>query len=260
MSLSHSVEPGHQGELDPLLEFNAELSAPESPVKPFNPPSTVAAAESESAEPLRQRLEQAERSLDRALIEITSLKSDLATLVTAVDDIKKRLTRRPKMVLAPATTPVRHRALGKVPAIVILVLTLGVAIGGLASAVLTEAPDPPQVQIDFTAPQALEPLAVVPTAGVELAAGRASVRGPAPVEPARPGAFVGTLAIDATPAGEVFIDRQAAGRTPLRAENLRAGSHLIWIERAGYHRWTRVVTVPADRVTRVRADLDPLGR
>ena len=71
---------------------------------------------------------------------------------------------------------------------------------------------------------------------------------------------MGTLTIDATPAGEVFINRQAAGRTPLRAENLRAGSHLIWIEREGYRRWTRVVAVPADRVTRVQADLDPLDR
>ena len=132
VSQSHSAESGHQGELDPLLEFNAELSAVESPVKPLDPPPAAAAAQTESAEPLRQRLEQAERSLDRARIEITSLKSDLATLVTAVDDIKKRLTRRPETVFAPATVPVPHRALGRVTAIVILVLTLGVAIWGLA--------------------------------------------------------------------------------------------------------------------------------
>jgi hypothetical protein len=71
---------------------------------------------------------------------------------------------------------------------------------------------------------------------------------------------MGTLSIDAAPAGNVFINRQPAGRTPLRAENLRAGSHLIWIERDGYRRWTRVVAVAADRVTRVTADLDQLTR
>jgi hypothetical protein len=41
--------------------------------------------------------------------------------------------------------------------------------------------------------------------------------------------------------------------------NLRAGSHLIWIERAGYHRFTRVVQVIADRVTRLSAELEPIA-
>ena len=62
--------------------------------------------------------------------------------------------------------------------------------------------------------------------------------------------YVGTLSIDASPGGEVFVDRQTAARTPLRLTNLRAGSHLIWIERDGYRRFTRVVQVPSDRVTR----------
>ena len=164
MSQSHTAESGRQGELDPLLEFNAELSAVESPAKPPDPASSAAAAQAESAEPLRQRLEQAERSLDRARIEITSLKSDLATLVTAVDEIKKRLARRPETVFAPATVPVPRRPLGRVTAIVILVLTLGVAVWGLACVVLTEIPEPPQMEIDSSpAPRALEPLAASPT-------------------------------------------------------------------------------------------------
>ncbi len=151
MSQSRSAESGHQGELDPLLEFNAELSAVESPVKPLDPPSAVAAAPAESAESLRQRLEQAERSLDRARIEITSLKSDLATLVSAVDDIKKRLTRRPELVLAPATVPVQHRAFERVTTIVILVLILWVAIWGLTSVLLAEIPEP-RIEIDSSLP------------------------------------------------------------------------------------------------------------
>ena len=59
-------------------------------------------------------------------------------------------------------------------------------------------------------------------------------------------------------AEQVFIDREAAGQTPLRVQNLRAGSHLVWIEREGYRRFTRVVQVPANRVSRVWAELEPI--
>ena len=71
--------------------------------------------------------------------------------------------------------------------------------------------------------------------------------------------YVGALSIDSQPGGEVFLNRESAGRTPLRLNNLRAGSHLIWVERDGYRRWTRVVQVPADRVTRLFADLEPIA-
>ena len=40
---------------------------------------------------------------------------------------------------------------------------------------------------------------------------------------------MGTLSIDAAPGGQVFIDRAAAGQTPLRVQNLKAGSHLVSI-------------------------------
>jgi len=56
----------------------------------------------------------------------------------------------------------------------------------------------------------------------------------------------------------VFLNRQSAGHTPLRLTNLRAGSHLIWIQREGFKRWTGVVQVPADRVSRLSAALEPL--
>ena len=80
-----------------------------------------------------------------------------------------------------------------------------------------------------------------------------------PRPPARTVSYVGTLTIDSEPGGEVFIDRASAGHTPLRVERLKAGSHLVWIERDGYRRWTRVVEVPADRVSRVVADLETLS-
>jgi hypothetical protein len=79
------------------------------------------------------------------------------------------------------------------------------------------------------------------------------------LQPQQPSRYVGTLSIDADPGGEVFVDRQSAGHAPLRLANLRAGSHLIWIERDGYHRFTRVVQVIADRVTRLSAELEPIA-
>ena len=69
--------------------------------------------------------------------------------------------------------------------------------------------------------------------------------------------YVGTLSVDAVPGGgEVFINRKSVGKTPVRVTGLRAGSHLVWIEREGYRLWTRVVSVPADNVTRVSVALE----
>jgi len=280
VSQSRPGESEHHAELDPLLAFNAELAAAESPQKPVDPTPPAAAPQAEDAAPLRLRLDQAERSLERARIDISALKSDLATLVTAVDDIKKRLGRRPEAVAAPPPVRVPPRwGVLKSAAVVILCLTIGAAaMWSLTS--MIEAPEskPIESQSSMT-PPALEPAAVVPTPAVELqpvadvappsfdsARESASVVRDRPVrqeevpQAPRQGAYVGTLSIDAAPAGEVFINRQASGRTPVRAENLRAGSHLIWIERDGYRRWTSVVSVAADRVTRVSAQLAPLPR
>ena len=71
--------------------------------------------------------------------------------------------------------------------------------------------------------------------------------------------YVGTLSIDSSPGGAVLINGKSAGHTPLLVNNLKAGSHLVWIERDGYRRFTRVVQVPADRVSRLFADLEPLA-
>jgi hypothetical protein len=97
------------------------------------------------------------------------------------------------------------------------------------------------------------PAAIIPAA-VVTPARSAPERSPRRVE------YVGTLTIDSDPAGDVSIDRKPAGRTPLRAADLKAGSHLIWIEKDGYRRFTRVVQVPADRVTRLVAELEPVPR
>jgi len=70
------------------------------------------------------------------------------------------------------------------------------------------------------------------------------------------GSFVGSLRIDSTPQGaRVFIDRQAAGVTPLVVSDLVAGSHAIRIEADGYLPWTSAIRVIADRRTRVNTTL-----
>lgn len=282
MSQSRPGESDHHGEPDPLSAFNAEREAAESPQKPVDPTPPAAAPTADDALPLRMRLDQVERSLERARIEISALKSDRATLVSAVDDIRKRLGRRPEPVAVPHPVQVPPRVgILKALGVALVCLTVGAAaMWSLAPMTMIEAPERapfdsaresasvpqgrPIESESSVAPTAPAPEAVVATPAVELQTAATVV--PAPLRerveraPPRQGAYVGTLSIDAAPAGEVFINRQLAGRTPMRAENLRAGSHLIWIEREGYRRWTRVVAVAADRVTRVSVELAPLSQ
>ena len=267
MSQLHPAGHDDQGELDPLLEFNSEPPAVESSAKPINLASPPASPAGEDVAPLQQRLEQAERSLDRARIEISSLKSDLATLVGTIEDIKKRLSRRPEILVSPtvARVPPHRIGFGRPAAMLILLLTIGAAIWGAVSVAIIEIPEAPPIETESSTPLPAAPQpseAPTPSAEVQAAPSSAPARPVRQIvdrEPAAPATYVGTLAIDSKPAGEVFINRQIAGRTPMRAENLRAGSHLIWIEREGYHRWTRVVAVAANRVTSVWADLNPLA-
>jgi hypothetical protein len=68
--------------------------------------------------------------------------------------------------------------------------------------------------------------------------------------------FVGSLQIDSTPEGaRVFIDRQAAGVTPLVVSDLGAGSHAVRIEADGFLPWTSAIRVIADRRIRVNTTL-----
>jgi hypothetical protein len=68
----------------------------------------------------------------------------------------------------------------------------------------------------------------------------------------------GTLEVQSDPAGAaVFVNRQRVGETPLQWPQLRAGWHVIWIEREGYQRWTAAAHVEADTITRVDVKLQP---
>ena len=74
--------------------------------------------------------------------------------------------------------------------------------------------------------------------------------------------YVGALTVDSEPTGSVvFVDGQQIGETPVELAGLRAGSHVVRIERDGYDRWTTAVLVVADRQTSVSAKLQaPRGR
>jgi len=68
--------------------------------------------------------------------------------------------------------------------------------------------------------------------------------------------FSGVLRVESVPSrATVFIDQQRVGETPLPLARLRAGSHVIWIERNGYERWSTAVLVATDQQTSVSAML-----
>lgn len=250
---------------DPLLEFSIEpgQAQPAAGVE-VAPPVPVEHASAESIAAMCARLDRLERSLDRSAVQVASLRSDVATLVGTIDDIKKRLSRRPAHAPVRLTPAVKRP---RAPAVAGAVLGIALAVWGWTSwshdsmdviattSATTTATAAPIAPEPSPAPVA-EPVAVI----------RAEAPAPTPVEHSLVAravpistriTYVGTLSIDAEPGGQVFINRKVAGRTPLSVRNLRAGSHLVWIEREGYHRWTRVVQVPADRVTRVSAELEP---
>ncbi len=179
----------------------------------------------------------------------------MATLVRAVDDIRTR-SRKPG---AGATAPSQGTGVRRTASIALVVVA---AVAGAWPWMFTRSSAEPIVSPtqEQQSTVSSDPASAVTPASDTAA--HAPVATPIDAQPERstPPAvnYVGTLSIDAAPGGEVLIDRWSAGRTPLRLTNLKAGSHLIWIERDGYSRWTRVVQVPSDRVTRLWADLEPL--
>ena len=261
---SESQEP------DPLLAFLEEQERTEVPSVPEVPDLPEVPAATAAADPPADVVRRLERQVERTLIEITSLKSDLATLVSAVDDIKKRMSpasegfrgaspvavegeggrARPR-ARAVALSP-RRRPSPRAIAAIVMLLIAGAAVWGLVAAATYALAEPVPIESE-----SLRIIELPPT-----------VRADPPDRPGPPGgterprvfAYVGTLTVDADPAGDVYLNRKPVGRTPLRLANLRAGSHLIWIEREGYRRFTRVVPVAADRISRITASLAPLSR
>ncbi len=74
----------------------------------------------------------------------------------------------------------------------------------------------------------------------------------------QPSVFTGDLLVESSPErAAVFIDRQYVGETPLQLTKMRAGSHLVRIERNGHQRWTAAVVVTTDKKVQVSATLQP---
>ena len=262
---------------------SASAASPEKPAQsaqrsnPSNAASRSAPRDRMIAD-LRHRLELAERLLDASVNEVVTLKSDLATLVTMVEDIRKRPSRRKApLQLLPGQSAARISGVRAMTAAVVLA-ALATGAWGLMTFAPDEVSEAPAAESEPAKPVPSRRRASIPGRRPRYRTRRAPRRrrerlcrphpAPAPAPPARPPAraaprpagYVGTLTIDASPGGEVFLNRQSVGPTPVRLEKLRAGSHLIWIEREGYRRWTRVVAVTADRISRVSADLDPISR
>lgn len=243
------MSPTPQPESDPLLAFSQEHE---------HSPQPAETAKDPPADDVRVRLDRVERQVERALIDITAAKSDLATLVSAVEEIRKRTSRPPDRPSTVASLPARKAAPARSVAAVVMLIGVAATIWGLVSAMTSTVPAPPRLESKTAhiigPPPVVKPQLPYEAVAAPAAPAAAAARTPRAVK------YIGTLTIDAEPAGTVFVNRKNVGRTPLRLENLRAGSHLIWIERDGYRRWTRVVSVAADRISRVSASLDPVAR
>ena len=277
--------PDSSPDLNPLDAFEQEIdeipaelneSVPTAP-----PPIPVPAA------PESHRLEVAEA-------EILKLRSEVATLVGVINDIARQLKSADRPEEAKAERPVHvvrlqavprqlrtaPRRFGTAPVVgVIAGLTLGIMTWRVLTTVEVSQPPPIVAEPDLEPVQAPEtPQAMAPSpvqAPMKAAAivtpvqksqappiTAAAIVTPvqdSPAPPIAPRSYVGSLSIDASPGGEVFVDRKNLGPTPVRLDNLRAGSHLVWVERDGYRRWTKVVQVPADRISRVFADLEAIA-
>ena len=196
--------------------------------------------------------------IDRLTTEVASLKLELATLVSAHRDSQRQ--QRPSGVRIPVAKakqvepPVRPSV---APATVAVTLAVGLLSWQL---IATPRIDPINAPLSRPA-YAVPSTSAVPSTNhrVELPATPATTE--PPVTPlVRPTIYTGTLSVRAdAPGATVFINRRNVGTAPVRVPNLRAGAHLVWVESEGFRRWTRVVTVPAERVTRVTASLEPEG-
>lgn len=233
-------------ESDPLLLFATEPQQEAAPAPQVEIPREIEPAHAIAERvALVHRAETAERLLRESRRDAAVLKREVATLVSAAKDNRAR-TRRSAVTL------------GLAAACLVALVTVGWrSIPSVAPPIVAAvepareaAVDPPPAITEPEPTTEARPLVPAPRPDVRA---RAQQR----TEPEPRAQFVGTLSIEAVPTGgEVFINRRSVGKAPVRLPGLRAGSHLVWIERAGYRRFTRVVTVPADQVTRVSVALE----
>jgi hypothetical protein len=201
------------------------------------------------------RVGQIDETVERLTSEVTSLKLELATLTSALRELQSQQAGRRMTVPAKgiAATPAARPSM--TPAAIVVLIAAGLLswqviatpradrAGTQASRPLPSAPRAAERATRVTLPPVTE--AAPATQPFDFAEGKPTV-------------YKGTLSVRAdSPGAKVFVNRKAVGTAPVRVGNLRAGAHLVWVESDGYRRWTRVVTVPAETVTRVTADLEP---
>ncbi|HYE87409.1 MAG TPA: PEGA domain-containing protein [Vicinamibacterales bacterium] len=198
---------------------------------------------------------QRDESVKRLASEVVALRAEIAALRGALHDIQSQQqtpVRGAASVRPRVEPPVRP---SPAPAATVVLLAAGLLSWQLLSSPRLERAAQPQTHAaERTTNPAASGRAVHATNPVDVPATEP------PVTPlVMPTVYRGTLAIAAAqPGARVFVNRREVGVAPVRVRNLKAGAHLVWIERDGYRRWTRVVTVPAERVTRVTAALEPL--
>ncbi|MBY0494304.1 MAG: PEGA domain-containing protein [Cyanobacteria bacterium] len=181
--------------------------------------------------------------------EVTSLKLEIATLSSALRELQNQPgSHRSKAAKAVVAIEPPSRA-SMTPAAIVVLLAAGL----LSWQVIAT----PRVERASVRAEHLAPLPVIKMQ--ELSPAPVAVEMTSPISPVgKPTIYKGTLAVKSDrPGATVFVNRKAVGAAPVRVDNLRAGSHLVWVESDGYRRWSRVVTVPAETVTRVTADLEP---
>jgi hypothetical protein len=191
------------------------------------------------------RVHPLEQSVGQLTTEITALKLELATLHSALRELQQQSGHGSSRRIAAVPPPVRPSS---VPAAVVVLLGAGLLSWQLITTPRAPHPDQPVPVAHATQPPKAEAIAVETTATE-----------PPVAPPVTPTVYRGTLAVKADrPGATVFVNGKNVGVAPVRVRNLRAGAHLVWVERDGYRRWTRVVTVPAEQITRVTADLEPI--
>ena len=84
----------------------------------------------------------------------------------------------------------------------------------------------------------------------------ASTPSVAPTRRAESG-YVGSLFVESDPPSAVFINQAYVGETPIALSDLHAGSHVVWLQRDGYDRWSGAISVSAGHTTRLGPKLQP---
>jgi len=187
----------------------------------------------------------------RLTSEVAALKLELATLHRALRELQHESIDKPGRIKPTSIEPpVRAHA---APAAIVVLLA-----ASLLTWQLITSPPRPDTAVEARRPAAARVSDQHPTNPPLLIDTPVSTE--PPITPlVKPTIYKGTLSVKADhPGANVYVNRRKVGVAPVRVRNLRAGAHLVWVESEGYRRWTRVVTVPAETVTRVSADLEPI--